>query len=139
MKATQFSDFVSRYALYSYQTEAQKNPISKEESLINITNVFIDYDVPTSPQMQWLNDMGFLMYTKYYFRIQRVIMQLIMNMPATVSAIVAGQLMTSPLPNTFNGIMTPESMWRKLQIIPSERIDEAAVVPLYTYITGWTP
>lgn len=79
-KATLFSDFAARYALYSYRTEQQKHKIPEgvseeqwaELAIEEAQDVFVNYDDPTSPEMQWLNDMGVIMFTKYMFRMLRI-------------------------------------------------------------------
>ena len=74
-QATQYSDFISRYTLYQHLTQRSKAPLSHSEALERISDSFINYDVPSERQMQYLNDMGVFMFTKYYLRIQRVILQ----------------------------------------------------------------
>jgi hypothetical protein len=86
-RATQYSDFVSRYAMYHMGQEKamrkfeKKNkrkmaPIEikamKSELIKEITNSFINYNKPDSVFLQWLNDMGLVMFTKYALRIQKV-------------------------------------------------------------------
>ena len=72
--AIQQSDFVFKYAVYKQELKAGK---SKEEAMRLAREMFIEYDVPTSKGMQFVNDMGVFMYTKFAFRIQRVIAHLI--------------------------------------------------------------
>lgn len=74
-QATQYSDFIARYTLYQHLTQRSKAPMSHSEALERISDSFINYDVPSERQMQYLNDMGVFMFTKYYLRIQRVILQ----------------------------------------------------------------
>lgn len=45
------------------------------EAMDIIDDSFVNYEVNTTPGMQYLNDMGLLMYTKFWFRIQRVILR----------------------------------------------------------------
>jgi len=64
--------------------------MSHEDSIADIVDTFVNYDIPTSPEMQWLNDMGFFMFTKYALRILRVVFRLLEEAPATA---LAGGLM----------------------------------------------
>lgn len=80
--ATQYSDFVARYTLYQHLTQRSKAPMSHAEALEEISDAFINYDVPSERKMQYLNDMGLLMFTKYYLRIQRVILKQFREKPA---------------------------------------------------------
>lgn len=79
-KATQYSDFVSRCVQYEFLmkkaglTPGDKHTKSKEDAIISeILEAFINYDKPSSSIEQWMNDMGLVMFTKYFKRIQRVI------------------------------------------------------------------
>lgn len=80
-QTTQLSDFVARYTLYQHTTTRRKNPMSKQEALLFASDAFVNYDVPTHKSVQYLNDMGLLMFTKYYLRIQKVISHLFQENP----------------------------------------------------------
>lgn len=80
--STHYSDFVARYALHKHMTTRKKNPMSKQESLDLAMEAFINYDIPTHRNIQYMNDMGLLMFTKYFLRIQHVIMHLWREQPA---------------------------------------------------------
>jgi hypothetical protein len=90
-QSTQVSDFAARYAQYKYYTERGKNPLSKEEAMKRIVANFVNYDVPTGKGIQYLNDMGLMMFSKYYFRIQRPIINLFQENPTGVIALLIGQ------------------------------------------------
>ena len=72
-RITQLSDFVARYALYQQLTTRKENPVSKEVAIQEASDAFINYDVPMNRNLQYMDDMGFFMFTKYFLRIQRVI------------------------------------------------------------------
>lgn len=78
-RATQLSDFVARYTLYNHLIG--KEGMTKEQAVIEASDAFVNYDIPTHRSMQYLNDMGLLMFTKYYLRIQRVILRLFQRRP----------------------------------------------------------
>ena len=88
--ATQQSDFVFKYAVYKQELKAGK---SKEDAMRFAREMFIEYDVPTSKGMQFVNDMGTFMYTKFAFRIQRVIAHLIKKRGAKI----LGESIITPL------------------------------------------
>lgn len=69
-QATQQSDFIYKYAVYKQELRKGK---SKQSALRTAREMFIEYDVPTSKGMQFLNDMGIWTYTKFAFRVQRVL------------------------------------------------------------------
>lgn len=69
-KAMQASDFAARYAQYHLMLE---KGIGKEEAVITVRDNFINYSTPDSRFVEWANQMGFIMFTKYFTRIQRVL------------------------------------------------------------------
>lgn len=73
-QSTQLSDFVARYTMYQNLISRRRNPLSKQDAIIKVSDMFVNYDIPSHPLMQYLNDMGFLYFTKYYIRIQRIIL-----------------------------------------------------------------
>ena len=97
--ATQISDFAARYALHKYNTEVKG--MSHEESLEDATETFINYEWNSSAGLQYLNDMGILMYTKFLFRIQKVIMKAFRDKPinAYTSLAIQGAIYDIPLPH----------------------------------------
>lgn len=83
LNVTQQSDFVFRYAMY--QQEIRRGT-DKKEALRIAKDTYIDYDVPTSRYMQWANDTGFWMFSKFFMRFQRVLARLIERHPLAVTA-----------------------------------------------------
>lgn len=84
--ATQFSDFSSKYVMYKYYTTKAKEKLSHDDALQIAQDNFINYDIPTSRGLQYLNDMGIVMFTKYNIRIQKALFQLMKKRPASVMA-----------------------------------------------------
>ncbi|WAW11592.1 DNA-dependent RNA polymerase [Acinetobacter phage nACB1] len=84
--ATQFSDFSSKYVLYKHYTTKAKEKLGHEEAIQIAQDNFINYDIPTSRGLQYLNDMGVVMFTKYNLRIQKALFQLMKKRPASVMA-----------------------------------------------------
>lgn len=79
--ATQMSDFVARYTLHKHNMD---NGINFEESIDNIMDTFVNYEDPTHKSIQWLNDMGILMFTKFFLRIQKVALRQMKEKPLNV-------------------------------------------------------
>lgn len=84
--ATQMSDFSSKYVMYKYYTTKAKEKLSHDEALQIASDNFVNYDVPTAKGLQYLNDMGIVMFTKYNLRIQKALFQLLKKRPATALA-----------------------------------------------------
>lgn len=72
-RITQLSDFVARYTLYQHLTTRKNEPLSEKEALSRSIDSFIMYDIPMHPLLQYADDSGLFMFTKYFLRIQRVL------------------------------------------------------------------
>jgi hypothetical protein len=81
-QGTQMSDFVARYTLYQKMTTQRKAPLSHEDAVQFVSEAFVNYDIPSGKGLQYANDMGAVMFTKYYLRIQRVIQHVYRNHPS---------------------------------------------------------
>lgn len=73
-RAAQLSDFTARYAMYQHLIN-KKNPLTKAEATIQARDSFINYDVPMQKSIQYLDDAGLIIFTKYFVRIQRVLVK----------------------------------------------------------------
>jgi hypothetical protein len=51
----------------------KKKGHSEQAIMKTLRNAFINYNKPNSPLMEWANQVGLVMFTKYYIRIQRFI------------------------------------------------------------------
>jgi len=101
LKFTQKSDFVARFVLHQHHMrnidrKHAKKALTKEQligekqkALMDVIETFVNYDVPTSPALQYLNDIGVLMFTKFLFRIQKVILRTFKENPANTMALYA--------------------------------------------------
>jgi hypothetical protein len=88
-KSTQYSDFIGRYALYKHETTRKRNPLSKEQALFNASESFVNYDIPMPKVLQYLDDHGLMMFTKYFLSIQRVLARLVTEKPLEVMNTIA--------------------------------------------------
>lgn len=106
--ATQQSDFVFKYALYKQELRKGK---TKDEAIDLARTVFIDYDIPNSKAIQFVNDIGLWMFTKFALRIQRALIHYIKTKPGklvaehVVSSGVMGNesILSLNIVNSFNG------------------------------------
>jgi hypothetical protein len=99
-QGTQLSDFVARYTLYQHETARKENPLSNAEAIRRASQAFVNYDIPTNRTVQWMNDKGLFMFTKYYIRIQKTLLMLFREQPARA----LGVLM---LGEFLSGVATP--------------------------------
>lgn len=112
-RATQLSDFVARYTLYHHVTERANNPLSKEDAVRYASDAFVNYDIPSHRSLQYLNDMGVVMFTKYYIRIQKVLMRLFRENPARGMMMLAFNQFFDAIPT-----ITDSALWNKFGNLP---------------------
>ena len=111
-EAAQLSDFVARYALVKHLTSIG---MGRNEAVGEAMDTFINYDMPTHPMVQYLNDMGVLWFTKYYFRVQKFIAKSFTNNPARtmMQAIMAD---ASGMPTILDSLASPDNMMSRLHL-----------------------
>ena len=85
--ATQYSDFVARYAQYSLML---KKGINKKDAVRFVNDAYINYNKPNSRLVEWANKMGLVMFTKYFTRIQRAIKYTARKHPLTLLGSLLG-------------------------------------------------
>lgn len=86
---TRMSDFLARYTLYQHlmnQKDKEGKAPNQEDVLHEVSEAFVNYDTPLPKSLQYLDHMGIMPFTKYYLRIQRVLMKLVAKNPARVLA-----------------------------------------------------
>ena len=87
-KSTQYSDFLARYALFKHQTTRKKNPLSKADSLYEVSEAFVNYDINLPKWVDYADRTGILPFIKYFLSIQRVIHKLVKEHPVDVLSTV---------------------------------------------------
>ena len=86
---TRMSDFLARYTLYQHlmnQKDKEGKAPNQGDVLHEVSEAFVNYDMPLPKSLQYLDHMGIMPFTKYYLRIQRVLMKLVAKNPARVLA-----------------------------------------------------
>tara|TARA_R110002012_G_scaffold318308_1_gene536408 strand:- start:43059 stop:52847 length:9789 start_codon:yes stop_codon:yes gene_type:complete len=123
-QAAQLSDFVARYALYKHSLN---NNLSTEDAANKAISTFINYDLPTHKIIQYLNDMGFLWFTKYYIRVQKILLKTaIENTGRVLSLLGISSMLNSPTiydsglspDNIGNRMGLPDSPWEMVTNVP---------------------
>jgi len=128
--ATQYSDFVARYALIKHR---ESEGVDRKTAIEEALDTFVDYDVNTNPYVQYSNDIGLFMYTKFLFRIQKVIMRVFRDNPTQALSILIGELAIGDVPdiadsNFSQGVYTPSI---------GDTIDSASQLNLLKYIPSF--
>lgn len=86
--ATQYSDFVARYAQYHLMLE---NGEKKEVAQKTVRDMYINYGKPDSKVLEWMNQMGLVMFTKYFTRIQKALKEAGKGHPLKLALALIGQ------------------------------------------------
>lgn len=90
-QATQISDFVARYTMYQHRIGREQNPLSKAAAIQEVSEAFVNYDIPMHRSIQFMDDMGLMMFTKYFLRMQKVLLKMGRENPARVLALAAAE------------------------------------------------
>ena len=107
-RITQLSDFVARYTLYQHNI-SKKDPMTAADALQDASDSFVNYDIPMHRALQYTDDMGITMFTKYFLRIQKVLNKLMKDHPGRViSAMVVNHFME------LGPIVLDSSMWGRI-------------------------
>ena len=98
------SDSLFRLAVYEYKVE---NGMKPEEALRLVERAFVNYSYHDSPYVKWLNDVGFVRFTKYLFRTQKTIAQdMLGDKPVTTAiAIAAKSALKAVVETPFNSFL----------------------------------
>lgn len=85
--ATQFSDFAARYAQFHL---LKRRGVANDVALKSVLDAFVNYN-GNDKTSKYLNDIGLLMFTKYFQRIQRVVRQTGSKHPLHLLLAILGQ------------------------------------------------
>jgi PAS domain-containing protein len=148
--ATQYSDFIARYAQYNlmmgkmekdYVKETGKQPDivvrnkMKAKAIITVKEAYINYDLPSSKWTQYANDMGLVMFTKYFERIQRVIKTTGQDRPVTMLMALLGQAyLTGDIEDITDQSVFTKNWGGVFHLDPSEHIMGAVTPTLGEYV-----
>lgn len=128
-KLTTHSDFIARYA--AYQHLKKHNPkMDRETAIQTVMDAFVSYDANHSPEMDWLNKVGLLMFTKFMFRVLRPMVKYIGANPANFVAsemIQAATVNVTDISDTNVGGVITGGRWND----PAKIIEDASALPLF--------
>lgn len=122
-KVTQYSDFVARYSFVKQMSK--KNPTMPKQQLYNeaIDN-FINYNIPDHVGLQWMNDMGIVMFTKYWLGIQHVIARMFKDRPVEALASAVGQMTMYDISDIYDDSLLNKGVTRAFRA-PTDILDSA--------------
>ena len=109
---TVMSDFLARYTTYKHMLSKGRG---KEEAIDLAMDNFINYEAPTHKSIQLLNDIGLAMYTKFFIRIQKVILRQLKEKPLNSMLLLGGQsYFDVDLSDINDAIITPRNVMNRL-------------------------
>ena len=134
-EATAQSDFVARYALIQHM---MKEGSTEAEAMQAAREIFVDYSPNSSRELQYINDSGLYMYTKFLFRIQRVIMRAFRENPQGLLAMEAAQFVLGDAPDAVNSsfVFGVSIFGSGRSLTPVDAADTLLELPLWTVIKG---
>ena len=97
MMATTYSDFVARANRYHYLTSEKGGKMSKEKAKKQILDEYVNYSRIDSKLIKWLNEMGFAMFTKYFFGANKNLLARLKDDP--LSVLMMSTMMDLPNPS----------------------------------------
>lgn len=77
------TDFVGRYIMYNYYTDAARGAkkLDHATAVAQVMHDFVNFNLPTHRGLQYLNDVGLLMFTKYALRVLKPIAETVTDKP----------------------------------------------------------
>lgn len=119
-EATQFSDFGAKIVLARHLMQQGK---SLNEAISQAQDHFINYDIPTSRGLDYMNRVGLMMFTKFFLRFQKIMFNLLHK-----------KLATSVAQHSIVEFMTPfQGIYEPLMF---SRVGNPFELPVYTYFTS---
>jgi hypothetical protein len=80
LMGTQYGDFIARYVQMNWDVNVQKK--DRDTAIRDALSTFIFYNIPQNKYLQYMNDSGVFMFTKFFFRIQHVALRLFKDSPS---------------------------------------------------------
>jgi len=101
-RAIQESDFATKFAIFQYMADKKRREAEKrlgkkvepkmmqkiyDDVFLIANSMVVNYNKIDNKYIEYLNDMGFILFTKYLFRIQKTIKYLFSEKPASTMSI----------------------------------------------------
>jgi hypothetical protein len=134
-QAAVLSDFTARYALHKHYTTRTEDQLSSKDSIAKVVSIFIDYDLPTHQGMQYANDMGLVWFSKYNFRLQKILMETLRENPARVLMLLALQSSMGNVPTMFDNSVFTHDMTSMVRN-PMDNLDAMGQIGTVQLATG---
>lgn len=83
------SDFIAKFAVYKHLTEQQG--VTADDAYEQIQGMYVNYNVPLHKYLQWANNIGLVMFVKYFIGVQKAGIRLMRERPVTSIAYLASR------------------------------------------------
>jgi len=120
--ATQYGDFVGRFVKFNWDLNVKKMP--RRQAIHEALDTFIYYNIPQNRVLQAMNDNGFLMFTKFFFRIQPIIARMFTQSPirSTVVFGMQGMLQNNAAQENIANYAFLHNLTGKFRLTPWEHL-----------------
>lgn len=106
---TQLSDFSARVALMEHWKET-KDARPFNDQVLWAMNEFVWYDLPSDTRLEWANEVGLVMFSKYFLRVQKVLAELILRHPVRTLTMGLFDSLILDIPNAMESLMGVSEM-----------------------------
>jgi hypothetical protein len=65
--------------------------MNKEEAITKVRDAYVNYVKPNSPMLEYYNQMGLVMFTKYFTRVQRALKEMVKGHPTRALLLLGAQ------------------------------------------------
>jgi hypothetical protein len=111
--ATQLSDFTARYVMHQHNVKVKK--MDRTDSVNDIVKTFVNYDIPTHEGLDYANRMGLAMFTKYFLRIQQIVVALAVEHPSKILMLGFGELLFGAFSDITDSSVLSQGLLSHLQ------------------------
>jgi hypothetical protein len=133
LMATQYGDFVARFVQYNWQMRnVDENTLEgqakKRDAIHDALSTFIYYNIPQNRILQFMNDNGLMMFTKFFFRIQHIVARVFSQNPVQASLLlgfqagISGVIGSRTMEENISKYMFLNNMTNKFELMPWEHI-----------------
>ena len=98
LKLTQYGDIINRVIIHEDNMLNEK--MGEKESLRYVDGLFVNYAYLDNKYIKWLNDMGMLTFTKFFFRTMPAMLRMAAKKPLTIFLGETSQAVTGIDPET---------------------------------------
>ena len=116
LKLTQYGDMISRVIVH--EDNMKHGKMTEKESLRYVDGLFVNYAYLDNKYIKYANDLGFIVFTKFFFRTMPALLKMAAKKPVTMfltesSKVITGVNLEHPIDQIYHPINT---MSRKLML-----------------------